>query len=255
MATRFQTLLKEKLHSRLPASQVHEALHRIEERLLAEWGLAYGRQWDEFVGGLPRDAGVPVLPAQFEVPFGAAPQGPGFGPRTSSPLVFGKGREAVRVGGRIDRIDIGRDEDGTVFTVIDYKTGSSARTKHDTPQSGRLLQLALYTLAVVRLDIVGRDARPRQMGYWHIREAGFASEIKSRSRAAGPMPPIEKAVWESLVTTLDDLIPRLARGIRSGQFPVYNADPDCTAGCPYNTICRVAQVRALPDEMGKTWQP
>ncbi len=255
VATRFQTLLKEKLHSHLPASQVHEALHRVEERLLAEWGLAYGRQWDEFVASLPQGAGVPVLPAQFEVPFGAAPHGAGVGPRTSSPLVFGEGREAVRVGGRIDRIDVGRDEGGTVFTVIDYKTGRSARTRHDTPQSGRLLQLALYTLAVVRLEIVGRGARPWQMGYWHIRETGFASEIKSRSRAAGPLPPIETAVWESLVATLDDLIPRLARGIRSGQFPVYNADPDCTAGCPYNTICRIAQVRALPEQMGKIWKP
>src|SRR5258708_28013696 len=123
VATRFQSLLREKLHRHVAASQVHDALHRIEQRLLEEWGLAYGRQWDEFVAGLPRDADAPALPAQFEVPFGSAPQGPGRAPLESKPLVFGQGREAVRVGGRIDRIDVGRDVSGTVFTVIDYKTG------------------------------------------------------------------------------------------------------------------------------------
>jgi hypothetical protein len=67
--------------------------------------------------------------------------------------------------------------------------------------------------------------------------------------------PLDQAVWGSLVETLEHIIPRLAAGIRAGRFPVFNADPDCTAGCPYNTVCRVAQIRALPEEMGKRWNP
>jgi RecB family exonuclease len=166
--------------------------------------------------------------------------------------VFGDGADAVRVGGRIDRVDVGRIGDRTVYAVIDYKTGRRGKTKHDTLASGRTLQLALYTLAVSRLEIVGRDALPWQMGYWHLRETGFASDARqSRQKEGSPLSPLDEAVWESLVRTLEEVIPRLAIGIRSGRFVVHNDDPDCTAGCPYNTVCRVAQIRALPPDMGK----
>jgi len=37
-----------------------------------------------------------------------------------------------------------------------------------------------------------------------------------------------------------------------GAFPVFNADEHCTGRCPFNTVCRVAQIRALPEELGKT---
>jgi ATP-dependent helicase/DNAse subunit B len=249
----FQKLLEEKLRARFAASHVQQALERIEQRLLAEWGVAYGQQWDEFVTGLPREGNTPPLPARFETAFGT--------PRTGSepvsenlpPLVFGSGSEAVRVGGRIDRIDVGQVDGRTVYTVIDYKTGRSSREKIDSVESGRKLQLVLYTLAVARLEIAGPEGKPWQMGYWHVKETGFAPDIKQKGTKAGePLPPLDEAVWQSLVQTLEQVIPRLAAGIRAGRFPVDNADETCTAGCPYNTVCRVAQIRALPEELGKT---
>src|SRR5207245_451783 len=128
--------------------------------------------------------------------------------------------------------------------------------KLDTLESGRWLQVALYTLAVARLELAGAGARPWQMGYWHIRETGFGPDVKQgRARAGEPLQPLDQAVWDSLVVTLQQIVPRLATGIRAGKFPVFNADADCTAGCPYNTVCRVAQTRALPEEMGTTWNP
>jgi hypothetical protein len=94
------------------------------------------------------------------------------------------------------------------------------------------------------------------MGYWHIRETGFVSGINRRKPKPGePHPPLEASIWETLVRTLEDIVPRLASGIRAGRFPVYNADDQCTARCPYQTVCRVTQIRALPDEMDKTWEP
>ncbi len=256
VAAMFQKLLDEKLNKRAPASRVHEALQRIEQRLLAEWGIAYGKQWDEYVAGLPRDFDVSPLPARFETPFGSMQPGAAQAADESKSLVIGSGADAVRIGGRIDRIDVGRMADSAVFAVIDYKTGRSARSKHDTESSGRSLQIALYTLAVVRLELVGAEARPWQMGYWHVRETGFAPGAKGRRVKAGDaLPALDQAVWESLVKTLEEIIPRLAAGIRAGKFPVFNADDDCTAGCPYNTVCRVAQIRALPPEMGKSWSP
>ncbi len=254
IAAGFQKLLGEKLGRRAPASQVHAALQRIEQRLLTEWGIVYGQQWDEYVAGLPRDGDFPPLPSRFETAFGSTTRGEAAVADESKPLVFGAGPAAVRVGGRIDRIDVGRVGGETVFTVIDYKTGRRASPKHDTLESGRKLQLVLYTLAVARLELVGAEAHPWQMGYWHIRETGFASEARGkRAKEGEPLPPVEAAVWDSLVQTLEHIIPRLAAGIRAGQFPVYNADPTCTSGCPYNTVCRVTQIRALPGEMQKVW--
>jgi RecB family exonuclease len=256
VAAMFQKLLEEKLHRHAPASQVHEALQRIEQRLLAEWGNAYGRQWDMYVAGLPRDADSPPFPARFETPFGATQNAGAPAADALPPLVIGTGSGAVRLAGRIDRIDIGRVRGETVFAVIDYKTGRRDRLNRDTAASGRSLQLALYMLAVVRLEIVGAGTLPWQMGYWHVRETGFAPDPKQgRSKEGQSLPPLDQAVWESLVTTLEQIIPRLAAGIRAGRFPVFNEDLDCTAGCPYNTVCRVAQIRALPDEMEKKWSP
>ena len=168
-----------------------------------------------------------------------------------------RAENAVRIGGRIDRIDVGRIEGATVFTVDRLQDRPAHGTKLDTAASGRLAaDRPVHAGRRARLELAGAGARPWQMGYWHIRETGFASEAKTgRLKAGEPLPPLDGVVWESLVQTLEQIIPRLAAGIRAGQFPVYNADPDCTAGCPYNTVCRVAQVRALPPEMEKTWSP
>ena len=61
VAAMFQKLLDEKLRKRVPASQIHEALQRIEQRLLAEWGIAYGRQWDDYIAGLAARRRRPTL--------------------------------------------------------------------------------------------------------------------------------------------------------------------------------------------------
>jgi RecB family exonuclease len=252
----FHELLEKKLQSRASSSQVQQALERIEQRLLTEWGVAYGGQWDEYVAGLPRAVDAPLLPAKFETAFGT-PR-PGYEPvnepaaENLPALVFGDGPNAVRVGGRIDRIDVGEVDGCVVYTVIDYKTGRRSGGKIDSVESGRKLQLALYALAVARLEIAGPAGRPWHMGYWHVKETGFAPETKQKQSKSGEPLPMEDAAWDALVETLDRLIPRLAGGIRAGVFAIYNADDTCTSGCPYNTICRVAQIRALPDELGKT---
>ena len=59
------------------------------------------------------------------------------------------------------------------------------------------------------------------------------------------LEPLDAAVLQSLEAMLEEVIPKLAAGIRSGMFPVNNEDPDCTTFCAYNTVCRVNQIRAL----------
>ncbi|HLJ11317.1 MAG TPA: PD-(D/E)XK nuclease family protein, partial [Planctomycetaceae bacterium] len=258
LAAMFQALVEQKLESRPAASDVHSSLRRIEQRLLTEWAEAYGRQWDEYLAALPRDAKLVVRPARFETPFGSAAQGAAaHAPGGEHPaLVVGNGTSAVRIGGRIDRIDAGLVDNQIVFSVIDYKTGRPRSARFDTLDSGRSLQLILYMLAVMRLEIVGPKPRPWHAGYWRIRESGFVSGVKlPRAKSGETWPALDESVWESLVETLEGLIPKLAAGIRGGRFPVFNADSECTGHCPYNTVCRVAQVRSLSTELKKTWAP
>ncbi|HTI51065.1 MAG TPA: PD-(D/E)XK nuclease family protein, partial [Planctomycetaceae bacterium] len=253
IVSHFHRLLRERLGARPEFSELQQALLEIEERLLGDWGLAYGRQWDLYLATQPESSDRPLRPAHFETAFGRTGAGPGI-PGTRAPLVIGAGDREVRVGGRIDRIDVGANSGRTVFTVIDYKTGSIHSQKLEDIAAGRALQLALYTLAVVRLEIVGPDSGPIQMGYWQIRNQGFLPGISQRKKADARLAPLEASVWETLVKTLDDVIPRLAAAMRAGKFPVFNPDESCTSRCPYQTICRVGQIRALPAALGKTWE-
>lgn len=248
----FHQLLRDRLGARPEHSALQQALLQIEERLLRDWGAAYGEQWQAYLSGQPAGADRPQLPSRFETAFGRTGEGPG-GTGALEPLIIGEGDRTVRIGGRIDRVDVGVTGGRTVFTVVDYKTGRARSDKLEDIAAGRALQLALYTLAVLRLDIVGPDAGPLQMGYWHIREQGFSPGVRQRKKADGRVEPLESAVWDTLVTTLDDVIPKLAASMRSGKFPVFNADRHCTGRCPFHTICRVSQIRALPAELGKTW--
>jgi hypothetical protein len=63
---------------------------------------------------------------------------------------------------------------------------------------------------------------------------------------------LDDAVLAELESTLDELIPRLAAGIRSGHFPVDSDDPHCTDRCPYRTVCRITQLRPIRDRLQKT---
>ena len=65
-----------------------------------------------------------------------------------------------------------------MFNVVDYKSGRPPRFNLEDVQSGRSLQLALYTLAALRFELAGESAKPFQMGYWSLRESGFVTGIK-----------------------------------------------------------------------------
>ncbi|OYW20406.1 MAG: hypothetical protein B7Z55_07310 [Planctomycetales bacterium 12-60-4] len=164
-------------------------------------------------------------------------------------MELGSADDRVLVRGRIDRIDVGRVDDQAVFTVIDYKTGRRPSFKEDDVRTGRSLQLVLYAIAARRLGLVPEDATPFQLGYWCLRETGFQSGLKvTRS---SKFQAIDAAAWSSLEQIVDETIPRLAAGIRSGEFVVENSDLDCTGRCAYHTVCRVIQIRPIAETLGK----
>ena len=59
--------------------------------------------------------------------------------------------------------------------------------------------------------------------------------------------------WQQLQEILEENVPKLAAGIRKGEFPVFNHDAKCTTNCEFSTVCRVGQIRALAEIKHKTW--
>lgn len=189
-----------------------------------------------------------------EVPFGDVPRRPSEKNLEIAPaLAFSDGTEMVFVRGRIDRVDVAMIQGRTVYNVIDYKTGRPPRISVEDVRSGRAVQLVLYAFAVKQLGLVAEDALPFQLGYWAVRETGFKAGLSQR----GPkgFTRLDAAVWESLEKLLTTILPRLAAGIRAGEFVVDNPDPDCTGRCPYRTVCRVNQIRPVVETLHKNRSP
>jgi superfamily I DNA/RNA helicase/RecB family exonuclease len=254
VSRRFRELLHDVLWRRPAATELQAALREIEERVLAEWGVAYAKQWQAYQDAARAIwSGAPV-PSLFETAFGHAGGSTEETPEAAKApcLVIGSGAEAIRIGGRIDRIDVGVVDGRRCFTVIDYKTGNKRAARLDDIASGRDLQLALYALAVERLGLAAKNVRPIGLGYWLVRDDGFVFGLKGDGRGnAARFDRLTDELWQSLQSVLHDVVPRLATGIRAGSFPVFNEDEDCTSRCPFSTICRVNQIRPLAEALGK----
>ena len=248
----FRKLLTERLGQELTGSDLLAALLRIEQRLLDEWGHEYADQWASYHETIRDSAGAFLKPALFEVSFGT-PHTQDLAAESRPYLTLGSAQNETRIRGRIDRIDVGEVSGQPVFNIIDYKTGRKPSTTASQMTSGRSLQLVLYALATQRLNLVGNNSLPLQAGYWCLRETGWAPVNKPPK--AGPNGLEPHADWLALVDVLDELVPRLAAGIRAGHFPVYNTDSTCMSYCPYRTVCRVTQIRPLAESLAKHWEP
>jgi ATP-dependent helicase/DNAse subunit B len=251
IAARFRLLVEEHLGRRFHETELQRALTRIEQRLLSQWGDAFSRQQAEYARQLQEawTGGVASLPP--EIPFGSLPNAADAGDLESvqtGPLAFGHGDGSALVRGRIDRVDTGFAAGRRVFNVIDYKTGSPPRSNEAGLKTGRSIQLALYALAVRRLEIAGPDAGPFQMGYWSLKATGFKRGYQRDSKTLVAM---EQGLIDSLEQILDETIPQLAAGIRDGKFLVENSDENCTGHCAYHTTCRVNQIRPLAQKLNK----
>ena len=249
LAARFRQLVEEQLAIRFHETELQRALTRIEGELLGQWGDAFAKQHAEYREKL-NSAWTAHRPSLApEIPFGSLPDAkPDESESHHDPIVFGDDDRAVRVRGRIDRVDVGMVAGQAVFTVIDYKTGRPPKSNEAELQTGRAIQLALYALAVRRLGLAGPEAVPFQMGYWLLKETGFKRGYQRETKS---FDGLDAAVIDSLEQILDDVIPKLAEGLRSGKFLVENADRDCTGHCPYHTTCRVNQLRPLAESLHK----
>jgi hypothetical protein len=134
-----------------------------------------------------------------------------------------------------------------VFSIVDYKSGASARTTAKATFEGYSLQLPLYALAAQNL-LAALPAVPWSAAYWHVAGKGYQEVIAFHADADGGLQVTPE--WETFRTDLTLRVRSLIEGIRQGQFPMHSVEEDCTSRCAYRTVCRVNQVRAL----GKIWQ-
>ena len=149
-------------------------------------------------------------------------------------MTIGDEPDSVRLQGKIDRIDLVRNDDGTIsFRVIDYKTGSNPSGKDVL--AGLASQLPLYALAVERL-VFSEEGYPfHDAGYWSLPKDGFKN-VKIDDWGA---------YREHLMAFVLDLVSEL----RGGNFPIESLKKDCRKHCDYHAACRVGEVRMV----GKTW--
>ncbi|HEY2762391.1 MAG TPA: PD-(D/E)XK nuclease family protein, partial [Pirellulales bacterium] len=233
---------------------LEEAFRTIDLTLIGQWLEEYlgQHQQYEMIGGEVEEAGRPQLrPAHFEVSFGLKRRG---GEQidplsTDKPFDLVYGEEKIRLSGRIDRIDIGLIGDQIVFNVLDYKTGRNKKLKADDIKHGLALQLPLYAMAVQELLMIDRGAAPWRVGYWYLRDSGFQSHDLPQLFQTTADGICETGDWQLLKGTLLARVVEMVRGIRTGDFPVFSRDLECTGRCEFHTVCRVGQVRAI----NKVW--
>ena len=243
---RFRATLTEEVESR-PLGGVAHSLREIERREIDAWAEDYAQQELAYRGRWS-NLDQPLRPTLFEVRFGPEVTGADEQLRcshsTTVPFELNLGEQHIRITGQIDRIDIGRVGQVTVFNVIDYKSGKELKFRSEEFIAGRQLQLPLYALAAEELLLADENAVALAAGYWSIRGKGFEKgSLELQSIEGGEPQPTEQssAMRSQLVETLSQLV----AGIQHGDFPVYNPNDKCTSWCSYRTICRIAQVRSL----------
>ncbi len=235
-----------------PLRGLEQALREIERREIEAWAPDYAQQecdyrvrWDSL--------DEPLRPKFLEVRFGPQVLGQQQAENEAStalPFELDLGNEQIRITGQIDRIDVGRVGNVTVFNIIDYKSGKEVRFSSDKVRAGRQLQLPLYALAAEQLLLADQEAQALSTGYWNIRGKGFekgAFDIREADEEGLHVSD----QWPALRDDILERVQQLVSGIRAGEFPVYNEDENCTRSCNFRTICRIAQIRSL----GKEWLP
>ncbi len=238
-----------------PLGGLAQALREIERREIAAWAPLYAEQEQQYRAQWDH-LDQPLRPAYFEMRFGSeARSGEVTDGERSTPLPFelDLGDERICLTGQIDRIDLGRVGNVTVFNIIDYKTGQEVKFKADNVETGRQLQLPLYALAVEQHLLADQQPQGLSAGYWNIKAQGFKSGKSGplRMREIDDQQLHATDQWNELQATMLDRVQQIVAGIRHGEFPVDNDDEHCTRSCSLRTICRVGHIRSLQ----KKWKP
>jgi ATP-dependent helicase/nuclease subunit B len=223
-----------------PASR---RLWELEGKRLHRSAAKYRQHWDGFLDPW-RKAGAPLDPHLLEADFGLSANGSD----GIAPLIVSVNGIEVRIGGRIDRVDVAALDDGLGFWVIDYKTGRGANYSASELARFEKLQLPLYALAVERVFFPGRKARPLGLAYWLVTDQGPKPVLPGTRQAMGWLSDPKK--WATFRRQLEEWVAKVVGRIRDGQFPLAPRSAKCTETCPFGPVCRISQSR----NVGKVWE-
>lgn len=213
-------------------SEAGPGLRTIENRRLEQTLMRYLDQVEKYEKpsykasskGKTKGNAEAATPHGFEVSFGAERGEPSRGE-----LLLGEGDRAVRLRGKIDRVDRVETGQGAFFRVIDYKTGGCP-TAADV-KNYLMVQLPLYALAVERLGLAGEHLELRDVGYWSLKDEGFK--------------PIALDDWEARKGELEAVVVGAVGRLRDGFMVIDPRKDDCTRTCDFKSVCRITQVRAV----------
>ena len=230
-----------------PASR---RLWELEGKRLHRSAARYRGHWEDFLGPW-RKAGAWLDPRLLEADFGLASSTPqvqtAAGADGIAPLVISVNGVEVRIGGRIDRVDVAELDDGLGFWVIDYKTGRAANYSATELARFEKLQLPLYALAVERVFFPGRKARPLGLAYWLVTDKGPKPVLPGTRQALGWLTDPKK--WAMFRQQLEEWVAKVVGRIRDGHFPLAPRSDTCTDTCAFGQVCRISQSR----NVGKAW--
>jgi ATP-dependent helicase/nuclease subunit B len=229
-------------------SPASKELWRLEGERLKRAARNYRGHWQTFLEPWRKQGAVP-RPQHFEAAFGPPRDEalPADGQAAMPHLTIQIGAVEVRIGGRIDRLDVAEIAGGLGFWVIDYKTGRSAYHTGKELERFEKLQLPLYALAAERLFFAGQRARPLGLAYWMVTEKGPKPALPPGRHALAWLASAER--WERFREQLQAWVVALAGRMRQGMFPLAPRSEQCTTTCQFGEVCRITQSRGT----GKVW--
>jgi ATP-dependent helicase/nuclease subunit B len=228
-----------------PASR---KLWELEGKRLHRSAAKYRGHWEGFVDPW-RKAKAVLTPHLLEADFGLVTLEVQSGAVSdaATPLVISVGGVEVRIGGRIDRVDVAAIGDEIGFWVIDYKTGRAAKYTAGELTRFERLQLPLYAMAVEQVFFPGRKARPLGLAYWLVTDTGPKAVLPSRQSLAW-LGDTKK--WAEFRRQLEEWVAKAVGKIRDAKFPLAPRSDICTETCSFGQVCRIAQSR----NTGKIWE-
>jgi ATP-dependent helicase/nuclease subunit B len=225
-------------------------LWELEGKRLHRSATKYADHWEGFLDPW-RKAGAALDPRLLEADFGLPAAGAqvqgAVVAESREPLVLTIGDVEVRIGGRIDRVDIAELKGELGFWIIDYKTGRAASYTAAELARFEKLQLPLYALAVERVFFPGRKARPLGLAYWLVTDTGPKTVSHNARQALGWLNDPKK--WSAFRKQLEEWVATVVGRIRDGHFPLAPRSDHCTQTCSFGHVCRISQSR----NVGKTW--
>ena len=215
-------------HSELLGEMVRQAADTYRKRVPPPNEQAYQRQHAELLQTAKTFLAVEerfcrdYQPEYMEAAIGMVPDGEGTAIDTPEPVVLPlPSGAAIRVRGRIDRVDRIGPASENLFAVWDYKSGSTWKFEQSPPfWQGRVLQHAVYLqMAQQRLRKLHPGSRVVEVGYFFPARGGERKKYTAESLRGSA-----------------EIIEALCCTVARGAFLATDSPDDCTY-CDYAGIC------------------